>query len=112
MNYKQKNEIVFLLYRCDAWMSTASMKLIGVYNDDAALADAVRNELTEISYGDDFNPAEWDVRKCFGKWVKKEIEEARQQQIKKWMDYFFDYDQTPNLRANLYLEAWTLNEAA
>ena len=93
-------------------MSTSSMELIGVFNDDEALSDAVRKELEEISHGYDFDPAEWDVRKCFGKWVKKELEEARKQQVEQWMDYFFDNNQTPTLRTNLNLEAWTLNEAA
>lgn len=109
-------ESVYLLYRSDAWMSTSSTELIGVYSTDEwgdeALSDAVRRELMEISDGDDFDPREWDVRKCFGKWVKKELEAARDSQVEQWLDYFFEHNQTPGLRTNLNLEVWNLNEAA
>lgn len=109
-------ESVYLLYRSDAWMSTSSMELIGVFSGDEcgdqALSDAVRSELREISDGHDFDPKEWNVRKLFGKWVKKELEAAREQQIERWLDYFFEHDQTPLLRTNLNLEVRNLNEAA
>lgn len=108
-----ENDSVFLLYRSDRWMSTSSMELIGVFNNDEALNETVRSELRRITHEcDDFDPAEWDVRKCFGKWVKKELEEAREKQIESWLDYFFDNNQTPTLEENLNLEVWTLNEAA
>ena len=107
---------ILLLYRCDAWMSTSSMELIGAFDTtdegDAALCETVRKELNEIANGDDFDPAEWDVRKCFGKWVKKELEAAREQQVEQWENYFFENDQTPTLSTNLYLESVPLNEAA
>lgn len=109
-------ESVYLLYRSDAWMSTSSMELIGVYGTDEkgeqALSDAVRQELRDISNGDDFDPTEWNVRKLFGKWVKKELEAAREQQMDQWQDYFFEHNQTPCLRTNLNLEEWNLNKAA
>lgn len=109
----EKNDSVFLLYRSDQWMSTDSMELIGVFNSDDALSETVRNELRRISREcSDFDPAEWGVRKLFGKWVKKELEEAREKQMERWLDYFFDNDQTPLLEENLNLEEWTLNEAA
>ena len=108
-------ESVYLLYRSDAWMSTDSMELIGVFGmDDSgeeSLSEAVRTELREIAHGDDFDPNEWNVRKLFGKWVKKDLEAAREQQIEQWLDYFFENDQTPTLRTNLNLEVWNLNEA-
>ena len=70
-----ENDIVFLLYRSDRWMSTSSMELIGVFNNDEALSETVRDELRRITHEcNDFDPAEWGVRKCFGKWVKKELE--------------------------------------
>ena len=109
-------ESVYLLYRSDAWMSTSSMELIGVFSMDeqgeAALNETVRKELREITEGDDFDPEEWEVRKCFGKWVKRDLEEAREQQIEEWQNYFFNNNQTPTLRTNLNLEVWELNEAA
>lgn len=104
----------YLLYRSDAWMSTSSMELIGVFSEDdfgdCALSEAVRAELRDISKGADFDPDEWDVRKCFGKYVKRELEEAREQQIEQWVDYFFEHDQTPSLRTNLNLEVWEMNQ--
>lgn len=107
---------IFLLYRCDAWMSTDSMELIGAFDTtdegDAAIHEAVRNELRDISHGSDFDPQELGVRKCFGKYVKKDLEEARDEVIDDWLDYFFENDQTPCLRTNLYLESVTLNKAA
>lgn len=107
------NDTVLLLYRCDAWMSTSSMELIGVFTQDSeVLSEILHDELMEIAHGSDFDPKEWDVRKCFGKWVKKELQEARERQVQRWMDYFFDNDQTPTLRTNLYMESRTLNEAA
>ena len=109
----EENDSVFLLYRSDQWMSTGSMELIGVFNNDEALSDTVRSELCRITHEcNDFDPAEWDVRKCFGKWVKKELEEAREKQIESWLDYFAEHNQTPSLEENLNLEVWTLNEAA
>lgn len=43
----------YLLYRSDAWMSTSSMELIGVFSEDdfgdCALSEAVRAELRDIS---------------------------------------------------------------
>lgn len=109
----RKDGEVFLLYRSDQWMSTNSMELIGVFSDVEALDDTVRNELRRISHeGNDFDPEEWDVRKCFGKWVKKELEEACEQQVEQWLDYFHNNSQTPTLDENLNLECWTLNEAA
>ena len=108
-----ENDSVFLLYRSDRWMSTNSMELIGVFNNDEALRETVRDELRRITHEcNDFDPAEWDVRKCFGKWVKKELEEAREKQIESWLDYFAEHNQTPTLEENLNLEVWTLNEAA
>lgn len=107
---------VFLLYRCDAWMSNSSKELIGAFDEtdegDLALSETVRDELCKISHGDDFDPDELGVRKCFGKYVKKELEAAREAKIDEWQDYFFEHDQTPSLRTNLYLEAVTLNEVA
>lgn len=108
-----ENDSVFLLYRSDQWMSTSSMELIGVFNNGEALSDTVRDELSRITHEcNDFDPAQWNVRKCFGKWVKKELEEAREKQIESWLDYFAEHNQTPTLEENLNLEVWTLNEAA
>lgn len=108
-----ENDSVFLLYRSDQWMSTSSMELIGVFNNGEALNDTVRDELLRITHEcNDFDPAQWNVRKCFGKWVKKELEEAREKQIESWLDFFAEHNQTPTLGENLNLEVWTLNEAA